>query len=107
MGINDEPSKQTNDLKKGTVRVAGEYRQIKSAVRKTAIGKASAYQKEKSRKHAEAVFKASLKKEEDGGDSSWESVEEDAPVIKLEELLGNMKIEDDDASDKEEEKEES
>ena len=48
-----------------------------------------------------------MKNEEDGGDESWESVEEDAPVIKLEELLGNMKIEDDDASDNEEAKEES
>jgi len=43
MGINDEPSKQTTDLKKGSVKVAGEFRTVKTAVRKTAIGKASAF----------------------------------------------------------------
>jgi hypothetical protein len=77
-------------------------------VRKTAIGKASEFQYEEARKHAEAVLKASLKHEDEGGESSWESVEEDAPAIKLEELLGNMKIADDEGSDDaEEEKEES
>lgn len=48
-----------------------------------------------------------MRDEDDGGDESWESVEEDAPTIKLEELLGNMKIADDEGSDPEEEKEES
>jgi hypothetical protein len=42
-----------------------------------------------------------LKQKENDSDSDWESVEEDAPVIRLEELLGNMKIE---GSDEEEEK---
>ena len=36
------------------------------------------------------------------GDSDWESVEEDAPVVKLDELLSNLRIEGDD--DEEEEK---
>jgi hypothetical protein len=61
MGISDEPSKLKSELKKGSANVGGEVREIKSAVRKTAIGKASAYQQEKARKHAEAVFKASLR----------------------------------------------
>ena len=44
------------------------------------------------------MFKASIAKrdEKEEGDnddgSDWESVEEDAPVIRLEELLDNMKI---------------
>jgi len=40
------------------------------------------------------------------GDSDWESAEEDAPAVRLEELLGNMKLEGDD-SEKEEENKES
>ena len=43
-------------------------------------------------------MKANLKskeiREEDEESDNWESVEDDAPVVKLEELLGNMKIED-------------
>jgi hypothetical protein len=45
-------------------------------------------------------MKANLKNKEakglDDSEEDWESVEEDAPVVKLEELLGNMKIEDSD-----------
>jgi len=45
-------------------------------------------------------MKANLKskeiREEDEESDNWESVEDDAPVVKLEELLGNMKIEDSD-----------
>lgn len=45
-----------------------------------------------------------MKKKEDNDDSDWESVEEDAPVIQLADLLDNMQIEG--KSDDEEEKEE-
>lgn len=45
-------------------------------------------------------MKANLKskeiREEDEESDNWESAEDDAPVVKLEELLGNMKIEDGD-----------
>lgn len=45
-------------------------------------------------------MKANLKskeiREEDEESDNWESVEDDAPVVKLEELLGNMKIDDED-----------
>ena len=63
---------------------------------------------EKERIKSEAVFKASLKMREDIDDEdSWESVEEDAPVIKLEELLGNLNIgDDDDENDEGEDQEE-
>jgi len=39
------------------------------------------------------------------GDSDWESAEEDAPAVRLEELLGNMKLEGDDSEKEEENKE--
>lgn len=42
-------------------------------------------------------MKANLKSKEEDSDDDWESdYEEDAPVVQLEELLGNMKICDDD-----------
>lgn len=109
MGIHDEEtSNYKKELNKGEVNVGGQKRIVKSAVRKTAIGKARAHQEEKARLHSEAVFKASLKTKEDVDDaSSWESVEEDAPAIKLEELLSNMRIADEEEDEAEEEKEES
>ena len=91
-------------MAKGSVTVAGEDRKVKTAVRKTAIGKAVAHQTEKQRLQNERMMKANLKakveedEEEEGSD--WESVEEDAPVIQLEDLLNNMKI---DADENEEE----
>ena len=72
---------------------------IKKAVRKTAIGKAQQYQAEKNRK----LLEANLRKKEDNSDGSdWESCEEDAPVVKLEELLGNMNIGDGNEPEEEE-----
>ena len=42
-------------------------------------------------------MKANIKGKEEDSDEDWESdYEEDAPVVHLEELLGNMKICDDD-----------
>lgn len=56
------------------------------------------------------INKANMKsKDEMDGkdeDSDWESVEEDAPAIKLEELLDNLKIDDNNDEDEEESKEE-
>merc|ERR1719240_989987 len=51
------------------------------------------------------ILKANLKDQktekdiDDDNDSDWESVEEDAPVVKLEELLANMQIQDDKEDD--------
>jgi len=46
----------------------------------------------------QALFKATLKKEnkegEEGSGDEWEDVEEDFPHVKLEELLDNLKIDD-------------
>jgi len=44
---------------------------------------------------SDMLIKASMKTKEEIG-SDYESAEEDAPVVRLEELLGNMKITDDD-----------
>ena len=53
MGINDEEtSAYKKDLKKGEVKVAGQKRIVKAAVRKTAIGKAKAHQEDKARIHS-------------------------------------------------------
>jgi len=95
-------------MKNGVARVGGKERKVKPAGRKTAIGKAKAYQMEKERVKSDMVYQASLNMKEniEEGDSDWESAEEDAPAVRLEELLSNMKIEDS-GSDKEEEKEES
>jgi len=42
-----------------------------------------------------------MKQKEGENDSDWESVEEDAPQIKLEDLLDNLKIKDEDEEDDE------
>jgi hypothetical protein len=81
---------------------------VKEAVRKTAIGKAISHQQEKNRFKSEQMIKANMKEKEDG-DESWESVEEDAPAIKLEDLLSNMKLDggnEEEEEDDEESKEE-
>lgn len=73
-----------------------EGRVIKKAVRKTAEGKESAVKAERQRQKNKLLLKANLKdkktEKEGDDDSDWESVEEDAPVVKLEELLANMNI---------------
>ena len=92
MGLDEESSQLKKELDAGK---KGD-REVKSGVRKTAIGKAAAHQQEKLRKQSEAIYKANLKgKDEVSSEGDWESVEEDAPVIRLEELLGNMKIDED------------
>lgn len=48
---------------------------------------------EAKRKKEMALFKATLKKNDDSADE-WEDVEEDFPHVKLEELLDNLKIDD-------------
>lgn len=38
------------------------------------------------------MFKATLKKKDEDDDSDWESVEEDYPHVRLEELLDNLTL---------------
>ena len=105
MTLNDQDkSKVKQDIDNGEAKVAGETRKVMAGVRKTAIGKAIAHQSEKQRMQSEQIMKANIKQKKDmkkgEDDSDWESVEEDAPVVRLEELLNNMKI-DGDAEDEE------
>lgn len=74
-------------------------RVMKKAKRKTEQGKASAEKAEEVRKKNKLIMKANLKEKKDDVndedndyDSDWESIEDDAPVVKLEELLANMHI---------------
>jgi hypothetical protein len=72
--------------------VNGKERKIVKTARKTAQGKQVSEDIEKQRKKDELLFKATLKKQEE--DSDWESVEEDFPHVKLEELLAGLKLDD-------------
>ena len=67
------------------------------AARVTEAGKKSSATAEKKRIKAEKMMKANLKNKGEDKDSegSWESAEEDAPAIRLEELLGNLKLDED------------
>ena len=96
MSLNDMPSTLKDDLDKGVSKTTGQEREVKTAVRKTAIGKAIQHQSEKQRQQSQQFIKANMKtiEEKGDGDSEWESAEEDAPAIKLEELLDNLKIDD-------------
>ena len=79
-------------LDKGQAKVAGKERKILKAARKTDQGKQNEKDAETNRKKNELLFKATLKKQDE--DSDWESVEEDFPHVKLEELLANLKLDD-------------
>jgi hypothetical protein len=103
-------------LDKGIKLTAGEERPVKKAVRKTAIGKAIQHQSEKQRQKSEMISKANMKSNNEmklnkDDESDWESAEEDAPTIKLEDLLNNLKIDDpiemENAEEQEEGEEES
>lgn len=69
-------------------------RTVKTAPRKTAAGKEKQVESAQERAKNKAILKASIAKNkgDDSEGSGWESVEEDAPAIKLTELLGNMKL---------------
>ena len=94
MSLEDTPSDLKKDLTKGITAKTGETRVVKEGVRKTDAGKSKAGQAEKDRMKSDQIIKANMKQKEDQeSEESWESAEEDAPAIRLEELLGNMKIE--------------
>lgn len=93
MTISNETKKSPigTALEEGKAKVGGQERKIVKAARKTNQGKQNEKDAEAVRKKNEMMFKATLKKEED---SDWESVEEDFPHVKLEELLANLKLDD-------------
>ena len=106
MNLEDEPQKP-----KEQVTVGNQQRKIKTVARKTAQGKAKQVENAATAKKDKALFKATLKNKseyvvEGGGDpndSDWESVEEDYPHVKLEELLENMTIHDKNEAESDEE----
>ena len=86
----DDKSKLDKDLADGKTKVAGEERNIKKANRKTDKGKSLGKTAEAERRKNDEILKANQKKKTEDDESDWESVEEDAPVIQLTDLLGNM-----------------
>ena len=80
-------------LEKGSATVQGKDRKIIKASRLTNQGKQSQQVSEQERLKDKLMFKATLKKGNEE-DSDWESVEEDFPHVKLEELLGNLTLDD-------------
>ena len=109
MGINEDKSQVQSALDKGKVKVGADERKVVKAVRKTDEGRQKHAESEESRKKEEALIKATLKakQENDSDDEGWESVEEDYPHIKLDDLktleqkLAGMQIEGDDEDDDE------
>lgn len=89
-------------LEKGQFTVGSEMRKIVSAKRQTAAGQQSKMDKEEKRQKSQALFKATLRNKGNNSDDDWESVdsiEEDFPVMELEELLDGLKL--DEGNDKE------
>lgn len=99
----DDKSKTQSDLDKGVTKVGSEERRVAKGSRKTQEGKQKQAETEEQRKKNEAMIKATLKQKGEKGaddeDDGWDSVEEDFPHIKLDDLkdlasqLEGMKIE--------------
>ncbi len=115
----DDKSKTQADLDKGVTKVGSEERRVAKGSRKTQEGKQKQAETEEQRKKNEAIVKATLKQKGEKGteedDEGWDSVEEDFPHIKLDDLkdlasqLEGMNIEggeDDEDEDFEDEDEE-
>ena len=112
-GINLEESKKSQiqtAIDSGKSKVSGEQRKIVKGNRKTDEGRQKHAESEESRRKEEALIKATLKEKNEKGeddDEGWDSVEEDFPHVKLDELkdlndqLADMKIqgEDEDGDD--------
>ena len=96
LNLEENDSQLKKDLASGSTNVRGEQRNVKAAKRKTDTGKNSATVADKDRAKGDAILKANMKTadDKDDDDSDWESAEEDAPAIRLEELLSNMKLDD-------------
>ncbi len=117
--VAEDKSKTQADLDKGVTKVGSEERRVAKGNRKTQEGKQKQAETEEQRKKNEAIVKATLKQKGEKGteedDEGWDSVEEDFPHIKLDDLkdlasqLEGMNIEggdDDEDEDFEDEDEE-
>lgn len=93
------PTEQSNfgkAMKEGMAKIQGEERPVKQAARKTEAGKNKRDAKDKTRTYGDRLLEASTKQktvDEDGSD--LEPAEEDAPAVRIEELLDNLQIHDD------------
>jgi hypothetical protein len=110
-GMNIEESKKSqvqSALDSGKGKVGKDERKVVKASRKTEEGRGKHAESEEARKREEALIKATLKEKGEKGDEDddgWDSVEEDFPHIKLDDLknlneqLAGMKIQGDDDDD--------
>lgn len=75
-------------LDRGKAKVGGEERTVTKAVRKTKEGRERQAESEETRKREEALIQATLKQKnkDESDEEGWESVEEDYPHIKLDDL---------------------
>lgn len=106
MNLEEQPAAKTETK----AVVGGKERKVAKVERKTKEGKVKQKESQEARVKEDQLIKATLKQKqgEDAGDSDgWESVEEDFPHIKLDELknleeqLANMKIQKDDEDEEE------
>jgi hypothetical protein len=108
-GMNLEEQKKSqiqSAIDSGKGKVGKDERKIVKGARKTEEGRLKHAESEESRKREEALIKATMRekgeKGEDEDDDGWDSVEEDFPHIKLDDLktlseqLAGMKIKGDD-----------
>ena len=101
MTIDKGQSPLAEAQKDGSAKVGGETRKVVTANRKTDKGKESKVEAERKRIQDKQLFKSTLKKEEGEEEDEWEDLEEDFPHMKLEELLDNLKLGDDDSESEE------
>ncbi len=104
-------SKIQSELDNGVSKVGIEERRLAKGARKTDEGRLKHAESEEKRKKEEALIKATLKDKSEvpaDEDEGWDSVEEDYPHIKIDELkdlqtqLAGMKIEGGDDEDEDE-----
>lgn len=110
-GMNLEESKKSQvqaAIDTGKGKVGKDERKIVKGARKTDQGRQKHAESEEARKREEALIKATLKEKgekDDDDEDGWDSVEEDFPHIKLDDLknlneqLAGMKIKGDDEED--------
>lgn len=91
------------ELDKGNTKVGKEDRKVTKGVRKTTQGKNKHLETEEQRIKNQKLLKANLKKKAEVQDDEYESPEEDAPQVKIEDLLADLKIEDGKGGDNDDE----
>ena len=79
----------------GMIKVGSNERKVVATKRKTKEGRDKQKEAQALKKKNELLFKANLKDKAEGSEGDeWESVEEDFPGVKIEDLLADMTIQD-------------